>query len=224
LTTENRSADTLELAAAARQRTALYGMLAALINQQPDIAMVQRLRALSLEPMFALVGGPSRRSDAHAGVEAIAAFKDETDGLEADAVARQLAVDWVRLFRGLRRGVGPAPPYESLYVGDAQGTRVVGAVMGAYRRHGTAPCDSVHDQADHLGLELGFVAFLAESEAQAWEAGDEARAADLFRDAEKFLDEHPRRWAGAFCDAAACEAQTAFFRGALLLTKAVLDE
>ncbi len=216
--------ETPTFAAAARQRATLNAMLAALFNRQPDVALVRRLRVLSLEPMFALVAGPEGQSGARAGLDAIAAYQVETAGLEVETVAHQLAVDWVRLFRGLRRGIGPVPPYESLYVGDAQGTRVVSEVMRAYRHHGAAVCDDVHDQADYLGLELGFLGFLADSEAQAWEAGDESRAARLFQDATAFLEAHPRRWAGAFCDAAVREAQTNFYRGALLLTKAVLEE
>lgn len=221
---KEKAVEARDLAAAARRRAALYGFLAALINEQPDAPMVQRLRGLSLQPLFALVGGPAGSADARAGLEAIAAYKAETQGRDVDAAAQQLAVDWVRLFRGLRRGVGPVPPYESLYTGDQQGMRVIGAVMSAYRRHGAVLRDDTNEQADHLGLELGFLGFLAECEAQAWDAGDETQAAALFEAADEFLRAHPRRWAGRFCDAAAAEAQTDFYRGALLLMKAVLDD
>lgn len=213
-----------ELAAAARRRSEMYGFLATLINAQPDAPMVERLRNLSLQPLFDLVCGPAGSADARAGLEAIAAYQAETEGRDVDAVAQQLAADWVRLFRGLRRGIGPVPPYESLYTGDQQGTRVIGAVMRAYRRHGAVLRDDTHEQADHLGLELGFLGFLAECEAQAWDAGDETQATSLFDAGDEFLRVHPRRWAGRFCDAAAVEARTDFYRGALLLMKAVLDD
>jgi TorA maturation chaperone TorD len=216
--------ETLEFAAAARQRAALYAFLAALLNQPPQAALVQRLRGAALEPLFDLVGEQEGAAGVRAGLEAIVVYLAETAALDVDAAAQQLAVDWMRLFRGLRRGIGPVPPYESLYTGDEQGTRVIGAVMSAYRRNGAELCDGVHNQADYLGLEFGYLGYLGEREAQAWEAGEEVQAAYYFQAAVEFRQAHPGRWAGEFCDAAALEARTSFYRGAVLLMKAVLDD
>lgn len=223
-TNDARMGETLEFAAAAQQRAALYNFLAALLNQQPDAGMVQRLRRMTLEPLFELITGQDGAAGVRLGLEAIAAYVAETAETDVEVAAQQLAVDWMKLFRGLRRDIGPKPPYESLYTGDEQGTQVIAAVMSAYRRNGAELGAGVHNQADYLGLELGYLGFLAEKEAQAWQSGEEVQAAYYFQAGSEFLQAHPRRWAGEFCDAAALDARTGFYRGAVLLMKAVLED
>ena len=49
-------------------------------------------------------------------------------------------------------------------------------------------------------------------------------AAYYYQAAADFLNAHPGRWTVQFCDAAAAEAKTGFYRGVTLLIKGVIEE
>ena len=153
-TKQDALAEAAEFASDARQRAELFNFLAALLNARPDENLVFRLRAIQPGEFFDRLAGDGRDGCVAEGLQAIAEWVYATAGRDVEAVNTQLAVDWTRLFRGLRPGYGPTPPYESLYTGDGKGARVIGEVMNAYRRNGAALEESIHNQADYLGLEL----------------------------------------------------------------------
>ena len=67
--------------------------------------------------------------------------------------------------------------------------------------------------ADHIGVELAFMARLVESRIAAIDEGEDERAAELARVQRTFLDEHLVPCAIAFCAELAEHARSDFYRG-----------
>jgi TorA maturation chaperone TorD len=209
----------------ARARAALFGFLALLLNEVPSLDLVRRLRTVGAEAFsFAAAAGKADPGVAEA-VNEIAAFVEATRGLPEAEAQQQLAVDWTRLFRGVSPGYGPTPPYEGLF-GDGSHTQleVMQTIQSAYIENGAVPAEAARDRPDYLGLELGFVSYLAEREAAAWSQGTPGLAADLAARGRAFLAEHPARWAPTFLSAAIAQSQTGFYRGLLRLIQAAVAE
>lgn len=113
----------------------------------------------------------------------------------ADAGAvQELAVEYTRLFSGSLEGVGPPPPYESVW----RENRLMGAatvsVIEAYRMAGFADIDPQVGPQDHLGVELKYVALSSLREAEAWRAGDMASARLRQARLRTFLEDHLAVW------------------------------
>ncbi len=141
---------------------------------------------------------------------------DLTDALQHDgglaALQQRLAREFVKLFRGLREGHGPPPPYESLYIGTIDPLATIAEVADFYRQAGFAQIPGVNDQADHLAAQLRFLALLSMAEADALKT-DEQGDSDRYRRLRiRFLDRHIGRWI-AECREVMLEAtQQPFYR------------
>ena len=91
-----------------------------------------------------------------------------------------------------------------------------------YRRAGMPVLDRCIEMADHLGLELEFMAALCRLEAELEDAGDPAaleRCLDLQR---TFLEEHLSRWAPACCENVVRHARYGFYKAIAHLTREFL--
>ena len=114
------------------------------------------------------------------------AFSEAEPGLEQE---------FTRLFLGPGRPV--AHPHESVY---REGRTMGETTLDVRRRlaaEGLAP--NGHSLADHVGIELAFMAFLAAREALAWDAGEGDVAWGLLQQQEAFLSEHLGTWFPQFC-------------------------
>jgi len=121
-------------------------------------------------------------------------------------------------------------PYESVYRADSQDGRgrpaawVYGpstvAVRRLYEAAGAEIAPEFRDLPDHVGMELEFLAFLCEREAEAWEVGQEEDAATWHDWQRRFLEEHLGVWIDALCEKMQRFARTGFFRAAAGLTAA----
>ena len=211
-------------AGAARARAGAYGFLALLCNQRPEVSLVRRLRAVGVAGFLGLVEGEAAGEAVRQGLQQMGALVEQTSGQSEEEVATALAVDWTRLFRGVQPGYGPPPPYEGLWRGgDPLGA--LQAVARVYREQGVGPAGgSAGNRLDYLGLELDYLRYVCEQQALAYEQGEEA-AFERWSEAEAaFVEDHVGQWAARYCDSAAAEARTAFYGGALLLMKGLLEE
>ena len=203
------------------EEAGMYGSLAALFNQSPDTSLVRRLRSIGIADLLAAFADlePASRQ----GLQEIASYVAQTHDLTESELATALGVDWTRLFRGIRPGYGPPPPYEALYRKDIKNPLdLLQAIMGCYSKYNLATAPDQANRPDYIGLELGFLSYLAETEAQAWEQDDQASASQLREQSDRFYAEHLSRWASAFCQAALAHCQTGFYRGLIHLTQDVL--
>jgi len=208
-------------AASAREEAGMYGFLAALVNQSPDASLVKRLRDIGVATL--LEDCVDLEPTARQGLREIDDYVAQTLGDPEDEMATALAVDWTRLFRGIRPGYGPPPPYEALYRQDITNPlELLQVIMAWYGHYDLAAAPDQLNRPDYLGLELGFLSHLAEIEARSWEQGDQAAAQELRRQSDRFYVEHLSRWVPAFCQAALPHCQTGFYRGLIHLTQGIL--
>ncbi|MFW5943505.1 MAG: molecular chaperone TorD family protein, partial [Chloroflexota bacterium] len=179
-------------AAAASARGGAYGFLALLCNQRPELALVRRLRAVGVEGFLGMVDASHAGDLVQQGLQEIAAFVAQTADLPDAEVQEQMAVDWTRLFRGVRPGYGPPPPYEAVYV-EGDSLKTMQSVARVYRHYGVAPADAGaggDNRPDYIGLELDFLRYACEQQAAAHEEGDEEAIERWMVAEEAFLQKH----------------------------------
>jgi TorA maturation chaperone TorD len=106
-------------------------------------------------------------------------------------------------------------PYESVFVDDSGllNTPSSGAVLRHYRERAFESRALPQVGApDHLGLELEFMAYLVEREADARRAGDAGEAGSFRADQLHFLEAHLVKWAPLFGRALTELADTPLYR------------
>lgn len=134
----------------------------------------------------------------------------------------ELGAEFTRLFSGVQEGMGPPPPFESVWRED----RLIGestvAVIEAYARAGFTDIDSEAGPQDHLAVELKFIALLALREAEAWQADEEAGAKQRLAQQRDFLNQHLATWAPRWADAIIEQARLPLYAALAGLLKAGL--
>jgi len=133
--------------------------------------------------------------------------------LPAEGTLAVYREDYDRLFVGPEHL--PAPPWESVYRSEERlvFNRPTLKVRARYRKEGLA-VENPGTPDDHIGLELLFMALLAERR-----AGGDPGAGTAQRE---FLECHLLKWAQSFCSDLFVLAATDLYRGLALLTDGVL--
>ncbi|MCU7840657.1 MAG: molecular chaperone TorD family protein [Candidatus Thiodiazotropha sp. (ex Lucinoma borealis)] len=196
-----------------RQRANVYWFLASLIGNPIDTKTLRRIADIAAVM-------PVDETGLAEALHAALAGEEEEDH---EVLSDRLATEHARLFRGLRKGYGPPPPYESLWRED----RIMGdstlAVAEAYSEAGFddngpwGPCD-------HIAYELRFMASLCNAEAEAEQMG-QPKEADWARKRQmRFLDEHLLAWVPVYCGQLANQAEEALYRALARVTENVLTE
>ncbi|GMQ87397.1 MAG: hypothetical protein BMS9Abin08_0598 [Gammaproteobacteria bacterium] len=137
---------------------------------------------------------------------------------------QQLAVEYTRLFRGIKAGYGPPPPYESLYREGCLMGQVTIDVLKAYTHAGYGQIDPAAGPQDHLGVELKFMGLLCHDEARAWGKDDALQAQRLQHMQTEFLDRHLLCWTPGYCQDIHKESYKDFYRHAATVTEQTLCE
>lgn len=117
---------------------------------------------------------------------------------KADAEPGSLRSAYVRTFLVEPIG-GPCVPQESAYVDGGKGMgEVIGELEREYALSGLTMAGT-GEPADHIAVELDFMAFLCGEEAAAW-GSDEREAERCLGRERAFLIAHPARWLPAFAE------------------------
>ncbi|HEY0837152.1 MAG TPA: molecular chaperone TorD family protein [Azospirillum sp.] len=183
-----------------RERADAYLFLATLFASRPEPEAVAGM-------LSAAAGAPD---DGGVTGELLAALRHEED---ADALALRLAAEHTRLFRGVREGYGPPPPYESLWrEGQMMGDCTV-AVATAFLDAGYA-YDGAWGPCDHIAEELRFMAALCT-------AGD---ADGVLERQAVFVERHLAAWLPAYCRTVAEQAREPLYRALASVTAQVVAQ
>lgn len=215
--------DKIDLALRAEERSKIYLLLSMLYYERPSGEFIKKLRSRDfIENLrVALSQGAERLTNA---LQEIEAFLVSRAAASEVMLIEELAVDFTRLFRGLKRGYGPPPPFESVYRGEG---RIMGEwtseVVKKYAKADFSIPDEAGVPPDYIGLELRFMAVLCQAEAGAWMKGESEMAAEFIEEEQRFLNEHPRVWMYDFCESMDKEARTGFYKGLAGLTRWFLD-
>ena len=143
---------------------------------------------------------------------ALAEMKDTAEAVSTtEQSLKALQVEYTRLFINAVPRV-PAPPYESVYLGQG---RVMGEpasrVLAAYREAGLAPSQGWREPPDHVVVELEFAAYLLERQAEALAAGEAEKATWWGERAQAFLEAHLWRWLPMLAERVRASARHPFY-------------
>ena len=120
------------------------------------------------------------------------------------------------------------PPYETEYIDSKlsfQRSNMMADISGFYGAFGLTTSKQNPDRADHVVLELEFMAFLLGLERQAEDGDPNQRAdrADVCRDAQaRFLNEHVAWWMPAFAHLLGRESTGGFYEAAGIFVAALI--
>ncbi len=197
-----------ELKENAELRSRLYWLLSRLYLERPTYQFL-----LSLKEKL------NEIEDSSEGVELI---RESLKG-ELQELSERLGVEFTRLFRGIKEGYGPPPPYESVYMGEG---RVMGettlVVLRFYTESGLGLMEDIEDPQDYIGAELRFMSLLIYRELEGWETGKKREAFNTMKREKEFLEKHMLRWVPKFCELVEGESGEDFYRGVAVLTKEFL--
>ncbi len=197
------------LAATARERAALYDLLATLFRHHPSRETLAALRT------------PQLRSALH---QAGMTLPESFFGADPETLRDELAVAFSDLF--LVPGI-LISPHESVQLKGGSGLLrgpETAMVREYYEYVGFQIDESVPMEPDHLSIELEFLGHLAAEEAAAWETGRPDRALDALRYQNDFLARHLGAWADDFMTKIDRNTSNEFYRQLAALTDTLLTE
>jgi len=202
--------DPSEYARIAQGHSQTWWFLSRFYLERPEKALLGELQAA----FAAAAAWEPDGGDASDDVEVlVACLKEDLDGL-----SHRLLPEYTRLFRGIQEGLGPPPPFESVYRGEAPGGDLTLEVLAQYEAAGFGPVEPNVGPQDHLGAELRFLALLAFREAEAWNSGDETQALERVAHQGRFLDRHLLVWLPAYTERVARDSREPFYAAAARLT------
>jgi len=214
--------EVLLLGKQAEERSRVYMLLSAFYMQRPREDFVKKLKSLEFMRNLqkALLEG---EGELKVGLKMFELFANSIQDVPESEVAESLAVEFTRLFRGVEKGYGPPPPYESVWRGEG---KVMGEwtleVLNKYHQ-ARIGMDLQDELPDYIGVELKFMALLSYHEAEAWRKGDIQEAIRFAKLQQKFMDEHLCRWTSEFCNRMREDAVSSLYKGCAIITKEFLE-
>ncbi len=191
------------LAGTAVERGNLYGFLAAVFRHEVTAEELRKIRNPSFLNALAKSG---------------AAFGSEFHKAPEAELLEELAVEYCALFLGPG---GHISPHESVFR-KGGGGQLMGPEANAVRRYieaaGFTYDEGYNGFADHISVELEFMAELIKQEARAWREGDFERAHDCLGYEKEFLSNHLECWAFTFCEQVEQFSSVSFYRQIARLT------
>lgn len=203
-----------ELSKLAMDRAKLYQLLSIIYIQPVDCNFLNSLERwdslLKFSPLNEVL--PAQMVE---GLKKIHSFLQQMSIKPSDGLSPNLSLEFTRLFRGVKPGYGPPPPFESVYRGSGQVMgEVTSAVLEKYQKAGLGVVAEYEGEpSDHLSLELDFMRYLCIKESEARSRGDIQEALELLEQEKIFLGEHLTKWVGNFCNAVKKHDELGFYRG-----------
>ncbi len=182
------------MSGAAKERAQVYGLLATVFLRPLDAAQIEGLRHPDMLAALAA-----------AGMDGVA----ELDGADPAELRESLAIDFTQMFHNPETKF---MPFEGLML--SLDTELLGerarAVAQFMADVGYRVAPESGEVADHIAVELSFLADLAGREAAALESGDDALATRARQIQADFLDRHIGRWVDRFAERVRSHSDTAF--------------
>lgn len=201
--------------------TLLFNLIGKAFYAGPDREWID---TLVKDDVFAESPFGGDQPDTKAGLTLLQAWSRAIrDGI-SDVALESMQAEYTRLFIG----PGPivAPPWESVYFSEERllFQRETFQVRAWYARFGLKVPNVNSEPDDHVGLELSFVAHLAELALQALQAQEQERFRELLETQRRFLAEHLLKWGPGWCSRVEATSGSEFYRGLALLTHGALSE
>ena len=217
LKTRDRDAAAVEqLVENLQSRGTVYDFLSQLLRGEPSVEMLASfLAGFSQQQPADELASQSQ--------EYLRAFAESASGGGLDQVATELGAEYVALFFSSWRRV--ISPYESVYTSreHVMLQEAAGKMAYLYARSGLQVEASFTEPADHVSLELAFMAFLCKQAEDAVKSGDFQKGLSLLTEQEGFLREHVLVWVPDFCRDLEKATKSDFYRGLAWLTLEFLE-
>jgi TorA maturation chaperone TorD len=194
----------------AENRSKTYWFLSSFYLIKPDRTFLEDLR----HGMAVL----DEQSD-HDFARGLKTLGDALNGSDTEQLAGRLAVEFTRLFRGIKEGYGPPPPFESVYRESGLIGEITLAVITRYHEAGFGAIDESTGPQDHIGVELKFMSLLCYKERNAWAQEQTDEAIVSLKLQKRFLDEHLLCWVPSYCRRIQEETKESFYSGVAMLTE-----
>lgn len=198
----------------------LFGLLGKLLYENPEQSFLQQLvdEEIFSEAPFAAAQEPVQ--------DGLALLQEWARDFSADpaAVTLNVKVDYTRLFCSAAKI--PVSPWESVYYSEERllFQESTMDVRRWYGRFGLEPVNLRKEPDDHIGLELAFIAHLAQRALAALEAEDELALEDALDAQREFSRRHLLKWAPLWCAQMIEYARTPYYEGlAHILQGALLE-
>lgn len=199
--------------------TLLFGLLGRALYNRPD---KDWLDSLIEEEVFVEIPFGAEKVETKQGQKLMQSWAQKNaEGLSEEAF-KELSADYTRLFVGVGKVL--APPWESVYFNE---DRMIFQdqtlqVRNWYRRFGLE-LENIHKEPDdHIGLEMTFIAYLAELGGKVLEEKDDEKFMLLTDTKRQFLSEHLLVWGPTWCALVKEHANTFFYQGLGNLTLGAL--
>jgi TorA maturation chaperone TorD len=199
-----------ELHALAGDRSKTWWLLSRCLLDRPEPPLLNDLQAV-----FGALNVPEGDADRD-----VLVIRDCLRDLVSPTTLERLLIEFTRLFRGIEQGYGPPPPFESLHRGGQWMGDEVLAIRRCYANAGFGEIEPAAGPADHLGIELRFLALLCYREMEARHAGDLAGVSQRLAEQRAFLDEHLLVWLPGYVALIEREAREPFYGALARLTLA----
>jgi TorA maturation chaperone TorD len=202
--------DWKELTETAKSRSSIYGLLATVFRQEPDLALIRELRDSPLWGVF---------SDLGVDLGEVFFTTPENQLVEI------LALEFTRLFIGPDNHISA---HESIFaemdqgIGSLWGARTV-AVKNFIETTGLDYNPEFNGVPDHVSVELEFMQKMTEWEAHKWQQEDRENAEFCLKVQRMFLQQHLLSWLPQFCDVVIKQADIRFYAGVAELTRNFLE-
>ena len=210
--------ETLLLGNQAENRSRIYMLLSTFYTQRPRKEFVEKLKKDEFVKnlKIAILGDEGEMKE---GLKNLELFVNSIKDISEMEVAKNLSVDFTRLFGGIKKGYGPPPPYESVWRSEG---RIMGEwtedVLREYYEAGIG-IDLSDELPDSIGAEMKFMALLSYHEAEAWRKNDVSNASRFLQMEQQFLNDHLLQWIPEFCIRMEEEAKSSFYKGIAIFTR-----
>jgi|GEM_PF-541074 len=158
------------------------------------------------------------------GFKFINKFAVESAGKDLDFILQELAIEYTRLFKGIKVGYGPEPPYEAVYHkrNNRADQDLLREISHYYRQLGISY--NLKERPDYIGLELDLMRYFAEQESRAWQEDLQDKAFKYLKEEKYFLEEHLSCWVPEFCEIMFEQSKHYYFKGIALLTRGYIAD
>lgn len=188
-------------------RISIYRLLGFLFYTKPGVQDLEALRKNDV--ILSLLN-----LDLEDEIPGLTQLKDALAQLESyEHYYSQLRCDYQFLFEG--PGKLLAPPWESVYLSAEKliFEEQTMAVRQFYKHYNLQIANFGKEPDDHMGLELQFMAFLAEQSWQLLTKNELSPFHSVISAQKDFLQEHLLQWASLFADQVCLNAETSFYKG-----------
>lgn len=198
----------------------LFGLLGKLLYENPEQSLLQQLAD---EDVFSDVPFAASQEAVQEGLSLLQDWA-ETFRKDAGGTTLDVKADYTRLFVGTVKI--PLSPWESVYYSEERllFQESTMDVRRWYRRFGLEPINLRKEPDDHIGLELAFIAHLAQHALAALENEDEIALNEALDAQRQFSSKHLLVWTPLWCEQMIEYARTPYYKGLALILRGALDE